>query len=95
MILEDTEKFSDLVVKINEVNLMNIDDLLTIMLLRSITMECEPRINVYIHTGFVFFLSGGPTSWKSGKQNGVTLSSTEAEYIKLSSAVKEAQHLSC
>lgn len=87
MILEDTEKFSDLVVKINEVNLMNIDDLLTIMLLR--------RINVYIHTGFVFFLSGGPTSWKSGKQNGVTLSSTEAEYIKLSSAVKEAQHLSC
>jgi len=87
VILEDTEKFSDLVVKINEVNLMNIDDLLTIMLLR--------RINVYIHTGFVFFLSGGPTSWKSGKQNGVTLSSTEAEYIKLSSAVKEAQHLSC
>ncbi|KAH8307514.1 hypothetical protein KR059_008928 [Drosophila kikkawai] len=45
------------------------------------------------YTGYVFFLSGGPISWKSEKQNSVALSSTKAEYMALSSAVKEALHL--
>uniref|UniRef100_A0A0K8VG31 Retrovirus-related Pol polyprotein from transposon TNT 1-94 n=1 Tax=Bactrocera latifrons TaxID=174628 RepID=A0A0K8VG31_BACLA len=42
------------------------------------------------YTGYAFFLAGGPISWKSEKQNSVALSSTEAEYMALSSAAKEA-----
>ncbi|KAH8356655.1 hypothetical protein KR084_002352 [Drosophila pseudotakahashii] len=45
------------------------------------------------YTGFVFLMAGGPISWKSEKQDSVALSSTEAEYMALSSAVKEALHL--
>ena len=42
-------------------------------------------------SGYVFFMAGGPVSWKSSKQHAVTLSSTEAEYYVLTEAAKEAK----
>lgn len=44
-------------------------------------------------TGFVFFLAGAAFSWESKKQHTVALSSTEAEYIALATAAKEAVYL--
>lgn len=41
-------------------------------------------------TGYVFKLAGGCISWKSTKQQSVALSSTEAEYIALASAIQES-----
>lgn len=41
-------------------------------------------------TGFVFTMSGGAVSWNSRRQDTVALSSTEAEYMALSSATQEA-----
>lgn len=41
------------------------------------------------NTGFVFKYRGAPIMWSSRKQSLVTLSTTEAEYIALSEAVKE------
>lgn len=45
------------------------------------------------YTGYVFKLSGGPISWQSSKQKTTALSSTEAEYIGLCEASKEAVYL--
>jgi hypothetical protein len=45
------------------------------------------------YTGFVFKLAGCAISWESKKQCTVALSSTEAEYMALSSAAKEAMFL--
>ena len=45
------------------------------------------------YTGFFFTLAGGPISWESKKQHTVALSSTEAEYMSLCSATKEAVFL--
>lgn len=45
------------------------------------------------YTGFVFKLSGAAISWESSKQKTVALSSTEAEYMALSEASKEAIYL--
>src|ERR1700722_1888830 len=42
---------------------------------------------------YVFFIAGGPVSWKSAQQHSVTLSSTEAEYYSLTNATKEASWL--
>lgn len=44
-------------------------------------------------TGYDFILGGAAITWKSQKQRTVALSSTEAEYISLSEAIKEALHL--
>eukprot|EP00171_Calliarthron_tuberculosum_P003421 IDg3421t1 len=40
--------------------------------------------------GYVFLMSGGSVSWKSKKQSCVAQSSSDAEYIALATAVKEA-----
>lgn len=45
------------------------------------------------NTGFVFLMGGGAVSWESKKQTSVALSSTEAEYMALSQASKEASYL--
>ena len=41
-------------------------------------------------TGFVFILCGGPVSWASRRQGCVALSTTEAEYVALGVATREA-----
>jgi hypothetical protein len=41
-------------------------------------------------SGYLFQINGGPVSWSSKKQHVITLSSTEAEYIVLTHASKEA-----
>ena len=44
-------------------------------------------------SGYVFTLDGGAISWASRKQKAVALSSTEAEYIAITEATKEAMWL--
>lgn len=44
-------------------------------------------------TGFIFFMSGAPISWEARKQRTVALSTTEAEYMALGEACKEAIYL--
>ena len=41
-------------------------------------------------SGYIFYLSGGPVSWKTRKQSCVALSTAESEYVALASAVQEA-----
>ncbi|CAL8992131.1 unnamed protein product, partial [Prunus brigantina] len=41
-------------------------------------------------TGFVFTIAGGPVSWRSILQSTVALSTTEAEYMAVTEAIKEA-----
>ena len=45
------------------------------------------------YTGFCFQFAGGPISWESRKQSTVALSSTEAEYMAMAEAAKEAIYL--
>ena len=48
-------------------------------------------VNTYPSTtGFVFSIHGGPISWRSFLQPITTLSTTEAEYIGVIEAAKEA-----
>ena len=46
----------------------------------------ETRCSVY---GYVLYIKGVPVAWRSKGQRSVTLSSSEAEWIALSEAVKE------
>jgi hypothetical protein len=48
--------------------------------------DAETRISV---TGFLIYLLGVPICWRSKKQKGRTLSSSEAKYVAISEAVKE------
>ena len=41
-------------------------------------------------TGYTFTLSGSTISWKATLQSTITLSTTEAEYMAVTEAVKEA-----
>lgn len=45
------------------------------------------------YTGFVIKMSGGCVAWEAKKQRTVALSSTEAEYMALTSAAKELMYL--
>lgn len=45
------------------------------------------------YSGFVFLMGGCAISWESKKQTAVALSTTEAEYYALSTAVKEGIYL--
>jgi hypothetical protein len=49
----------------------------------------EDRLDRKSTSGYIFKMNGGAVSWKSIKQPIVSLSSMEAEYIALASAVKE------
>jgi hypothetical protein len=44
-------------------------------------------------TGFLMSLNGGPISWKSSRQGGVTLSSSEVEFVATSQAGQEVVYL--
>ena len=44
-------------------------------------------------SGFILYVLGVPISWQSKLQKSVSLSSSEAEYIALSEAVKEVMFL--
>jgi hypothetical protein len=50
--------------------------------------DSETRISI---AGFILYLMGVPISWKSKGQKGVTLSSSEAEFVALSEAAKEVK----
>ena len=41
-------------------------------------------------TGYVFILSRGPVCWRSTLQSLVAMSTTEAEYMEVAEAAKEA-----
>jgi hypothetical protein len=44
-------------------------------------------------TGYLMSLNGGAISWRSSRQGGVTLSSTEAEFVAASQAGQEVVYL--
>ena len=46
-------------------------------------------------SGLIFYLTGGPIAWQSGKQRVVVLSSCEAKYIAATGAACDAVWLAC
>lgn len=50
----------------------------------------EDRIDRKSNSGFIFKINGGSINWSCRKQTCVSLSSTEAEFVSLSEACKEA-----
>jgi hypothetical protein len=50
----------------------------------------ERRVSI---TGFIIYLLNVPIFWRSKSQKGVTLLSTEAEYVAISEAVKELKFI--
>jgi hypothetical protein len=53
-------------------------------------VDSETRISV---TGFILYLMNVPVCWRSKLQKGVTLSSSKAEYLVMSEAVKELKFI--
>jgi hypothetical protein len=51
--------------------------------------DCNESVSVYSRTGFVIMYAGCPLVWVSKFQTEVALSTTEAEYIALSQAMRE------
>ena len=45
------------------------------------------------HTGYILMMYGGPISWKSRRQDNVSLSTSEAEFVAASQAGQEALYL--
>jgi hypothetical protein len=52
--------------------------------------DSETRISV---TGFILYFMNVSVCWRSTSQKGVTLSSSEAEYVVMSEAVKEVKFI--
>jgi hypothetical protein len=52
--------------------------------------DIDPRKSV---TGYLMVLNGGPASWKASRQGGVTLSSSETEFVAASQAEQEVLYL--
>jgi hypothetical protein len=52
----------------------------------------DPETQISV-TGFVIYLLGAPICWRSKGQTGVTLSSSKAEYVAMSEAVKEIRFI--
>ena len=52
-------------------------------------VECDNPASVLLCTGFIIEYSGCPLVWASRLQSEISLSNTEAEYIVLSTAMKE------
>jgi hypothetical protein len=52
--------------------------------------DSETRISV---TGFIVYLMNVPVCWRSNAQRGVTLSSSKAEFVAISEAVKEIKFI--
>jgi hypothetical protein len=50
----------------------------------------ETRVSV---TGFIIYLLNVPICWHYKSQKGVTLSSTEAEYVAISEGIKELKFM--
>ena len=44
-------------------------------------------------TGYLMSLNGGPISWKSSRQDGVTLNISEAEFVVVIQAGQEVVYL--
>jgi len=45
------------------------------------------------HTGYILMMNGGPISWKSRRQDNVSLSTSEAQFVAASQAGQEAIYL--
>ena len=45
------------------------------------------------HTGYILMMNGGPISWKSRRQDNVSLSTSEAEFVAASQAAQEVVYL--
>ena len=51
--------------------------------------DADNAENVLSRTGFVIFYAGCPLLWTSRRQTEITLSTAEAEYVALSTAMRE------
>jgi len=45
------------------------------------------------HTGYILMMNGGPISWKSHRQDNVSLSPSESEFVAASQAAQEVEYL--
>ena len=52
-------------------------------------MDADNAENLYSRSGYVIMFAGCPILWSSKLQSEITLSTTEAEYVALSQAMRE------